>query len=212
MKILVSITGNGVFLRYYFCSYCLLCLAVLSKHRVECSQVKLFGNCLCHSVMTVGGKCACLAWCPQEQYAERGQIYLDRTSHWTFFHSQVQVRMDVMFSSYSICSHQIATNVCTCHDSTSVVACAKTCCDHYRWFWCEENNVFVGVSYGGIMGSEMWRRGEPGMAYFLAWLTWAGCSFLVINGNNVVRITCWLNHIGRLSALLDLHAEKPWVW
>ena len=30
----------------------------------------------------------------------------------------------------SVAGHQIATNFCTCHDSTAVVPCAKFCSDH----------------------------------------------------------------------------------
>ena len=31
----------------------------------------------------------------------------------------------------SVAGHQIATNFCTCHDSTAVVPCTKFCSDHY---------------------------------------------------------------------------------
>ena len=31
----------------------------------------------------------------------------------------------------SVAGHQIATNICTCHDSTAVVPCTKFCSDHW---------------------------------------------------------------------------------
>ena len=40
--------------------------------------------------------------------------------------------MDISFDIIQLLDiHQIATNICTCHDSTAVVTCAKFCCDHF---------------------------------------------------------------------------------
>ena len=38
--------------------------------------------------------------------------------------------MEISPCHNSIAGHQIATNFCTCHDSTAVVPCAKFCSDH----------------------------------------------------------------------------------
>ena len=37
----------------------------------------------------------------------------------------------ISFCCYSISGHPIATNLCTCHDSTAVVACAQFCSDRF---------------------------------------------------------------------------------
>ena len=39
--------------------------------------------------------------------------------------------MEISPCCNSVTGHQIATNFCTCHDSTAVVPCTKFCSDHY---------------------------------------------------------------------------------
>ena len=41
----------------------------------------------------------------------------------------------IHFSCHFLSNHQIATNVCTCCNSTVVMACAKFCSDHYIRIW-----------------------------------------------------------------------------
>ena len=53
---------------------------------------------------------------------------------WVPFHLRFFARnsnsMETWPWRYSVAGHQIATNVCTCHDSTAVVPCTKFCSDH----------------------------------------------------------------------------------
>ena len=42
----------------------------------------------------------------------------------------IQIRWKLKPSCNSVAGHQIATNFCTCHDSTAVVPCTKFCSDH----------------------------------------------------------------------------------
>ena len=39
--------------------------------------------------------------------------------------------MEISSCCNSVTGHQIATNFCTCHDSTAVVPCTKFCSDHF---------------------------------------------------------------------------------
>ena len=59
--------------------------------------------------------------------------YLSMSS-WVHFMEQLfhqnSSLMGNMLCCNSIVSHLIATNFCTCHNSTAVVACAKFCSDH----------------------------------------------------------------------------------
>ena len=49
--------------------------------------------------------------------------------HWRFF-ARDSSSMETSPWHNSVAGHQIATNLCTCHDSTAVVPCTKFCNDH----------------------------------------------------------------------------------
>ena len=54
----------------------------------------------------------------------------------------------------SISGHQIATEFCTCHDSTAVVSYAKFCIDHFEFGW-EQNEISITFELCWNFFSEM---------------------------------------------------------
>ena len=64
----------------------------------------------------------CIHWEYQSSPGARfPNVFFARNSNW----------METSPCHNSVAGHQIATNFCTCHDSTAVVQCTKFCSKHY---------------------------------------------------------------------------------
>ena len=57
-------------------------------------------------------------------------IFKRGPSHWWIF-ARNSNPIKTLPCCNSIAGYRIATNLCTCHDSTAVMACTKLCSDHY---------------------------------------------------------------------------------
>ena len=53
--------------------------------------------------------------------------------------------MEISPCHNSVAGHQIATNFCTCHDSTAVVPCAKFCSDHCIRIEMRANRIWIAM-------------------------------------------------------------------
>ena len=67
--------------------------------------------------------------------------------------------MEISPCCNSVAVHHIATNFCTCHDSTAVVSCTKVCSDHYIRIEVRAKRNFHGI--WSAMENPLVKRG-PG--------------------------------------------------
>ena len=79
--------------------------------------------------------------------------------HSQFFHCNLNFVEDI-FPCYSILScklwYQVASNLCTCHDITAVVACAQVCSNHMTKIQMKTKWHFSRIlNYGPKIFSEM---------------------------------------------------------
>ena len=88
---------------------------ISNKHTCNCCQRN--GSCLLSGTphSTVWGSHTSI-WVPR-----------DPSHYWFLYHNSKLINN--LFGSYSNSNIVIATNVCTCHDSTAAMACVKFCCD-----------------------------------------------------------------------------------
>ena len=97
--------------------------------------------------------------------------------------------METSLCCNSVVSHQIATNFCTCHDSTAVVPCTKFCSDH-----CIRIEMRVKRNFHRIwiaMEKPLMKRG-PGVKNTT--VNKRKLSMAVIAGNNFLLPICASSH------------------
>ena len=101
------------------CSYSvqhwLFCLKILQNGSVASDYVQMMYSC-----QNIGKPCIShLSVTCQLSYENTGPIFARNLNS-----------METLPCCNSVTGHQIATNLCTCHDSTAVVPCTKFCSDH----------------------------------------------------------------------------------
>ena len=95
--------------------------------------------------------------------------------------------METSPCSNSITGHQIATNFCTCHDSTAVVPCTKFCSDHCIGIEMRPKRNFHRIWIA--MEKPLVKRG-PVHEYATSstlMMTWSMYASLNWNGNVILR-------------------------
>ena len=68
-------------------------------------------------------------WCSNTRLHDTSKTQIQGPVSLTFF-ARNSNSMETLPCHNAVAGHQIATNFCTCHDSTAVVPCAKFCSDH----------------------------------------------------------------------------------
>ena len=63
------------------------------------------------------------------------------------FPYKIQNTTMIIFYYNWVVSYKSATNICTCHDSTAVVACANFCSNHIITIWIKTNNISIKFEF-----------------------------------------------------------------
>ena len=122
------------------------CLILVSKWNITLSVFLKWHVylCMCWVVPVLWQFQAILICHKQCKWPLNGGCWMSSPRH-SLFRIFLVIWCNILFHCQQNCDWLITTNICTCHDSIAVVACAKFCSVMMAWYWNRRKSYFVWV-------------------------------------------------------------------